>query len=315
MQVKASWTYETLPEFTDEVPGAHHVSATGEEVAVRLYDNVVYVTRDTGDLHLQILVPYTRETVNATAVRKAEGLPGSGAAHPCLVYVQGSAWHEQHCLTETPGLARIAQMGYVVAVVEYRHSGIAHFPAQVHDAQRAAHFMVEHAAEYDVDPMKIVMGGNSSGGHTAVFSVLVPDEDGRMLTDDVPVAGVIDWYGAVGMLREDGYPTTEDHGLPTSPEGRVMGGNMREDHELALRGTATTYIDESTRLPPFLIVHGTKDLLVNTVNSVDLYERLRACGHDAELYLLDGANHGGAEFFAPQMLAVYDAFMQRCLAR
>lgn len=309
------WSYEEFPEFAEPVAGARHVATTGREMGVGYRPDVVYATRETGDLHLQVLVPSTRELRFA---RKGEASCAQAAlakGFPCLVYVQGSAWKAQDCYRDLPQLAQLARRGFVVAVVEYRDSSQASYPAQIHDAQRAVRFVHDHAEELDVDAEQIFVGGNSSGGHTAVFSLLIPDEQGDMLQDVAPVRGVIDWYGAVSLMREDGYPTTFEHGLPTSPEGMMMGGvNLRERPELRAEGTATTHISPETPLCPILIVHGTKDRTVGTVNSVDLYRHLRACGHAVELVLVDGADHGGTEFFMPELVDIYERFMRECAA-
>lgn len=314
MEVK-DWSYEEFPEFTGAVEDARHVSTTGREMGVELRANVVYATRETGDLHLQVLVPSTRELRFAREDAARAGQATTAAAFPCLVYVQGSAWKKQNCYRDLPQLAQLARRGVVIAVVEYRDSSQAAFPAQIHDAQCAVRYVHEHAEEFGADPERIFVGGNSSGGHTAVFSLLIPDEQGAMLRDAVPVRGVIDWYGAVNLMHEDWYPTTVEHGLPTSPEGMMMGGvNLREHPELCAEGTATTHIDEATPTCPMLIVHGTKDRTVSAANSVDLYEHLRQCGHAAELVLLDGADHGGVEFFKPELVDIYEGFLSRCAA-
>ncbi len=311
MQVK-DWSYEEFPEFAEPVQGARHVATTGREMGVEYRRDVVYVTRETGDLHLQILVPSSRELRFARAGETPCADTALASGFPCLVYVQGSAWKAQNCYRDLPQLAQLARHGFVVAVVEYRDSSQASYPAQIHDAQRAVRFVHEHADELDVDVSRIFVGGNSSGGHTAVFSVLVPDERGEMLRDTAPVRGVIDWYGAVSLMHEDGYPTTVDHGLPTSPEGMMMGGvNLREHPELCAEGTAITHIAPETPLCPILIVHGTKDRTVGAVNSAELYRHLRACGHAAELILVDGADHGGTEFFMPELVDIYEDFLSR----
>ena len=48
-------------------------------------------------------------------------------------------------------LARLSEKGYVIAVVEYRHSGIAPFPAQAIDTRNAIRYMKLHAKEYKAD--------------------------------------------------------------------------------------------------------------------------------------------------------------------
>ncbi|MDE6890472.1 MAG: alpha/beta hydrolase, partial [Lachnospiraceae bacterium] len=59
MEVK-EWTYEEFPEFTEEVEGARTISTTGDEMGVTYIPNVEYADIDGVKLHLQILLPFTR---------------------------------------------------------------------------------------------------------------------------------------------------------------------------------------------------------------------------------------------------------------
>lgn len=93
----------------------------------------MYLCRGDRELHLQLLIPACRNSLNATVA-------GERPTYPRLVYVRGSAWRKQDCYKNLPQLARIAERGIVVAVVEYRDSSMACFPAQVHDAQAAVRF-------------------------------------------------------------------------------------------------------------------------------------------------------------------------------
>ena len=216
-----TWGYEEFPEYEGLPDGARVLATTGDEPGSRYVPDVPYLRRGDHELRLQLLIPTCRNSLNATAA-------GERPTYPCLVYVQGSAWRKQDCYKNMPQLARIAERGIVVAVVEYRDSSMACFPAQVHDAQAAVRFVADHADELSVDPGKIVIGGSSSGGHTAVLATLLPDENGSPAAD-LPVRGVLDFYGAVSFLREDGYPTTLDAGSLTSPEGALAGGSLREN--------------------------------------------------------------------------------------
>lgn len=54
--------------------------------------------------------------------------------------------------------------------------------------------------------------------------------------------------------------------------------------KLRKQGSIVTNITPELEIPPTLIVHGTKDRKVNTRMSVELFEKLRACGKDTELY-------------------------------
>ena len=165
--------------------------------------------------------------------------------------------------------------------------------------------MRAHAAEYRVNPDEIFIGGDSSGGHTAVFCALA-EEGGDMDESLFPgvsaeVRGVLDYYGTVTLLMEDGFPTTTSHHTPKAPEGKLLGGIYVMEHpELAAKASAVTHITPGKKLPPICIFHGTKDRTANARQSIELYEKLRACGKEARLYLISGADHCGPEFWAQE---------------
>ena len=303
MEIK-KWTYEEFPEFTEEVEGAERISTTGEEMGVRLHLDVEYARKDGEILHLQILEPYCRND--------------AGKTYPCLLYVQGSAWFKQNVYAGIPLLTNLAKKGYVIAVVEYRHSGIAAFPAQIQDARDAVRFMKIHGGEYHADLENVFVGGSSSGGHTAVFAGMLSEGDPLDVSSypgvSADVKGILDYYGAVDFLLEDGYPSTENHHQPDSPEGRLLGGTSWAENPRGYEeATAITHISEETQIPPVLIFHGTKDRTLNIRQSIRLYEKLKACKKDAMLYLIEGADHGGAEFWTEEVCGRADAFMKYCM--
>jgi predicted esterase len=114
-------------------------------------------------------------------------------------------------------------------------------------------------------------------------------------------------------MMEDGNPTTLNHKLPYSPEGMLFKANLREHPELAKLGTVVTHITPELEIPPVCIFHGTKDLIVNTKQSVELYEKLKEAGKDVRLYLIEGASHGGGEFWTKEAVDKADEFIQYCL--
>lgn len=72
--------------------------------------------------------------------------------------------------------------------------------------------------------------------------------------------GIISFYGACSVMLDDGMPSTINHHLPESPEGKQMGGvNLRVHPELCRKLSVECNIDEDTELPPVLMFHGTKD--------------------------------------------------------
>ena len=58
---------------------------------------------------------------------------------------------EQDIYGNLPCIARLAARGYVVAIVQYRESGIGVFPDPVRDARNAIRFMRVNAEKYAVE--------------------------------------------------------------------------------------------------------------------------------------------------------------------
>ena len=311
MELKA-WEYDEFPEFSEDVPGVEWLDTTGNETGARYIPNVEYECIDGISRVLQILIPNSR---NAKVPR-----PGQGpAAHsyPCVVYVQGSAWMRQDVYGNLPNIARLADRGYVVAVVQYRDSSVAGFPAPVQDARNAIRFMRVHATEYAVDPTRVAVMGDSSGGHTAVYSGIMHDDDtpaNLFPGTSAEMSCIVNLYGSTDLDFEDSNPSTPNHNMPDSPEGMEMGGiNLNRNQKARELLTVRRNISEATQIAPVLTFHGTKDRTVNTRCSVLLHQRLQETGHDSTLYLLRGADHGGPEFWSPQVLDIVDEFLQKHL--
>ena len=310
MEVKA-WTYDELPEFTEPVEGAGIIETTGDEMGTDYVHNVEYINMNGTPLHLQILVPSCRND------RVDFMNPEKPFRRPCVVFVQGSAWMPQNVFSKVGELAKLARRGYVCAIVEYRHSGIAYFPAQAVDALNAVRFLRKNAPKYGIDPEKMILAGDSSGGHTAVWAGMLHNDDtehNKFPGISGEVKGIVDYYGSTSVIAPDSNPIQIDHCRPTSPEGRVMGGkDLLEDSSLARALSAECNIDENTKIAPMLIFHGTKDMVVNCTGSVALYRRLKETGHDVDLYLIKGANHGGPEFWTDRVIDLVDAFIKKCV--
>lgn len=303
MEIK-EWSYEDFPEFQELVDGAQTISTTGDETGLVYINDVKCAEVENIPLHLQIIKPFTR---NEPEKR-----------YPCIIFVQGSAWMKQNVYAQIPMIARLAERGYVIAVAEYRHSGQAVFPAQAIDTRNAVRFMRKNSQIYNIDPDKIVLAGDSSGGHTVMFAGILHDDIEK--TNLYPgisakVKGIVDYYGSVSVMSEDGNPSTINHHMPDSPEGMVMGGvNLRERQDLCRKLSVECNITEETHLPPVLILHGTKDRIVNTWQSVNLYRKLKATGKEAQFYLIWGADHGGGEFWTEEVCTIVDEFLKKCLS-
>lgn len=309
MEIK-EWTYEEYPEFSEHVEGAGIIGTTGNEPGVIYLPDVEYAVMDGIHLVLQIMIPSSRNC------RYDPSAEVQKMSLPCFVFVKGSAWKKQNVYVNLCDISRIVQRGYVCAIVQYRHSLQAPFPAQAIDARNAVRFLRKNAAKYGIDPSRMIIAGGSSGGHTAMWAGLRHNDD----TDEniypgvsAEVSGIVNYYGSVTVMLPASNPSTVNYKMPDSPEGLEMGGvNLRERPDLCRELSVEENIDSSTEIAPVLIFHGTKDRVVNPEQSVVLYRKLKECGKDASLYLLKGADHGGTEFWSDSVLDIVDAFIRRC---
>ena len=313
---------ETLPEGCIELLGL--VDDDSYQVECR---ELTYVTRTLADgspclRKLYTLIPSSKDPIKASY---------GASGFPCVVFVQGSAWHKQHLYAHFSDHVRLCSHGYVVVCVQYRESDLAPFPAQMQDAKTAIRFARSHARELHIDPRRIALWGDSSGAHTALLAaftagmdVQVVTAEGRAIDLDTPdygdqsaeVSCVVDWYGPTALELMNTVPSSQDHNGPGSPEGMVLGGVVVREHlELAAAASPLSYIPavEERALPPVLIMHGGRDQLVNFDQSVRLHEALRSAGQDVTFYKLPDAHHGSAGFRCAGALDVVEDFLRRHL--
>lgn len=266
--------------------------------------DVVYDERDGETLHLQILMPM-------------EGTFPFGPAkkRPLIVYVPGSAWRRQMISITIPRMMKIAERGYAVAIVQYRPSDAAKFPAQIEDAKSAIRFMRKNAEEYKIDPDRVAIWGGSSGGHTAVMTGVTGDgllDNGLYGEFSCQVKCIVDWYGPVDISLMNYYPSAMDHIAPDSPEGMLIGGvNVLENPELVQKTVPMNYLSREKEIPPILIMHGSQDQLVPFNQSCRLYDKLKELDKNAEMYKLDGGFHGTGGFNSDEATGLLLEFISR----
>lgn len=297
-------SYDDFPASNECAQGMIDLPMDKDAIGTRLYLDVPYITRDGAALHLQILVPYKH------------GDEGS-QRFPLIVYVQGSAWRKQDIHSNMMQLERIASRGYVVAIVEYRPSDIAPFPAQIQDTKTAIRFLRSQAAAYHIDGGRVVVMGDSSGGHTAVmagFTAHLPQLDTDAYGEhSCAVSGIVDYYGPTDVGRMCLRPSTMDHITKDSPEGRMVGGYDLLDHPEKVAPTVVmNYVCRDRALPPLLMLHGTKDRLVPFNQSVMLYEKMKAEGKQVTFYRIKNGDHGGPAFWTPPVLDAVCSFISAC---
>jgi acetyl esterase/lipase len=243
------------------------------------------------------------------------------APAPVVVFLHGGGWRLGSRHTAGPAYRGadptpfevVAQAGIAVASVDYRLSGEAVWPAQLHDAKAAVRWLRSRAAELGVDPGRIGAWGESAGGHLAELLGLTSED--AALEGEVGVTGpsssvaaVAAWYGPsdVAAVAVDIGADPLD---PASREAQLLGAPAPEVRDRAAQASPITHV--SAGAPPFLLLHGRADRFVPCVQSERLAERLP----DVELHTYEGADHMwlGAPEAAADALDRTVAFLRRHL--
>jgi acetyl esterase/lipase len=194
-------------------------------------------------------------------------------------------------MSPTP-FERVAQAGIAVASVDYRLSGEATWPAQLHDAKAAVRWLRARAVDLGVDPERICAWGESAGGHLAELLGLVTETD---LEGDVgivgtssQVAGVVAWYAPsdVAAVAPD---TGADPADPTTREAQLLGAAPATVPDLAAQAGPVTHVFPGA--PPFLLLHGRADRFVPCVQSERLHRALVEAGVEVEFDGYEDADH------------------------
>ncbi len=285
-----------MPEGTQVIYG--EFAERGTYYSCTYYPDVVYAKYGEVERKLQIIMP-SRD----------------GYQFPLVVFVQGSAWRKQDLYAAIPNLSHIAAKGYVIASVEIRDTDIARFPAAVEDVKCAIRYMRKHAEKYGVDPARVAVWGDSSGGHLSLMTGLTIGEydNGLYSEQSDEVSAVIDYYGVSDLLTLGRYNDILDHDAADSPEGLFIGGSVKDHSELAKKASPM-YQDLDKTLPPFLIIHGDSDGVVHINQSIEMYKALKEHGQKVLLYKIVGADHG-IGVWNPQVLDITEKFLSAHLHR
>lgn len=295
-------TYEEFPACELAPEGMKVIKADRTPQFAMPVLNVKYAEKDGMDLHLQIIMPPMEREEMLSGERK----------FPLIVFIQGSGWMKQNLGEKVHGLCEFATRGFVVAIVEYRPSFAAPFPAQIKDAKTAIRFLQDHADEYHVDRSNIFVWGDSSGGHTSVMVAATMENEYNDEEGSLDVKAFVDFYGPTDITKMNDMPSTQDHMAPDSPEGSLIGGQAVSEHpELTDAVNPMNYISRDKEMKPLLIVHGDKDRLVPFQQSVLLYEKMKKEEKNVEFYKLEGADHGGNAFLKEPMQNLVEDFLRK----
>lgn len=207
---------------------------------------------------------------------------------PTVIFMHGGWWivgaKEMSIMSLLPWL----EMGWNVVNVEYRLGSVAQAPAAVEDCLCALKYVVSMAKTYNVDTNRIVVTGESAGGHLALLLGMIPESAGldRQCASNTAlprVAAVISWFG-ITDVGDVVYGANRWNGAIQ------WMGSLPNREEVARRISPLTYVRQG--LPPILTIHGENDPGVPYQHGVRLHEELSKAEVPNQLLTIPGGGHG-----------------------
>jgi acetyl esterase/lipase len=238
---------------------------------------------------------------------------------PVVVLIYGGAWMMRFPQSQTFKAEWLAQNGYAAAVIDYRLSSEAKFPAQLYDCKAAVRWLRANAEKYNLDAAHIGAWGDSSGGHLASLLGLTGginnlEGNGGNPGESNQVQAVVDFFGPADLLQMGAHALPGSpfaYGSAGSPEGLLIGGGIADNVEKAKLASPVNYATNNAA--PFFIVHGDQDRIVPHYQSELLYKALTNAGADVTFYTIAGADHESPPFDSDMMRGAVKSFFDKHL--
>jgi acetyl esterase/lipase len=272
---------------------------TKETITIEVNDPIYYLDEEvtyaqadawfghvTRDLRMDIIYPQTE-----------------GKKYPCIVWVCGGAWTQMNRGAHIPYLSDLARRGFVIASVDYRLGHEAPFPGAIIDIKAAIRYLRAHAKRYSINTEKFGIMGESAGGYLAAMTALTSGKEfeaGGYLEYSSAVQAACPWYMPCDL------PKLEKENAFKFP---FFNGSS-SDAEYCRYINPVAYI--TPKAPPFLLLHGSDDLVVPLEQSEIIYEALVARKIDVRFVVLKGEGHSGPQFFQkPLWELIADFFKEK----
>ncbi|HJH33519.1 acetylesterase [Ligilactobacillus aviarius] len=201
---------------------------------------------------------------------------------PAVIICPGGGYKMVSEREGEPIAVKLLGMGAQAFVLNYSCMPV-HHPAQLAQLATAVKMVRDNAAQWHVDPNKIIVMGTSAGGHLAGMLATMWNsqtiKDLGFNPEDVKPNGLIMGYSVVTADQQFGHQGSFDHllGEDATPEER---------EKLSLQ----KHVSKDT--PMAFIWTTTEDTTVPMENSLMMVEALRKNGVNFEFHVFPHGQHG-----------------------
>ncbi len=213
--------------------------------------------------------------------------PAGQGPYPILVYYHGGGWVIGSIETHD-GISRAYAnaAGCIVVNVDYRLAPEHKYPAAADDAFAALNWVADHAAEFDGDPSRIAVGGESAGANlAAVVAQLAREAGGPALAYQIlayPVTNL--------AFDTESYETNADGYFLTQESMRWFWSlYLNNESEGADPKASPLLREDVSGLAPGIVIAPEFDPLRD--EGIAYGKRLQEAGVDFEVWVADGMIH------------------------
>jgi acetyl esterase/lipase len=226
-------------------------------------------------------------------------LPKGKSKAPVLVAVHGGGWQSGNKQYYRYWGLFLARAGYAVFAIDYRLGKPGMYPAAVYDTKAAIQFTRAKAAEFNLDPDRIGLIGDSAGAHLAALTALAGDQFNGAYRSDTTAAVsavvkcVIGFYGVYDMHAQ------WMHDLTTQPNDNVvekfLGAPPMQNRRIYFDASPISYATVDHNQIHFLLIHGTEDNIVDAATQSGAFlTALSQAGIPVRRIVIPGAGHSWA---------------------
>ena len=314
-----AYAAEDLPTLAEATAGAEQVATDPNHWTLSQTRDISYKT---------INEKGTNKTLKMNIITPSKGR--DDGPRPVLYVAACGGFNKSN--PDAMSYLRYAERGYVVVVAEIRVIPNTTNPGPLQDAKAGVRWLRAHAGTFNIDPNCIIASGSSAGGYMAVmmgvlgnttqFDDNIKFDVGDNLDQSSAVQGVIDLFGVsdltiigAGLSNygvHDSESNTEALLINGTAFGQNPGGSVYSNLDKPAKFSPFTYLDEDD--PAFLCFHGTADMSVSPVSTMELYKRSKELGAASERYSIEGAAHGGWQFNTDRVNKIIDEFMDGIVA-
>jgi len=228
---------------------------------------------------------YTIATYDKHDVTLVVYVPDKPGAYAAILDIHGGGWSQRQVEADKPMMERLATHGFVTALVAYRLSGEAKYPAALYDCKSAVRYLRANAAKFKIDPDRIGVMGGSAGGHLSGLLAMtsgLPEFEG-----DGPDKQYSSSVKACIVMAATQDLVAANEKKTSTGAIAFFGGTCAEIPDVYRAASPITHVRPG--VPPTIFIEGEKDSL--KIGRAEMQDKLRALGIETQLYTLKYAPH------------------------